>query len=119
MAMPDNGLGWHLRSVPPTSDEFVEAQKAYYLHTIECFGPNRCMFESNYPLDRLSISYHVLCNGFKKIVTEFSEDEKAVSKLRQQAGCFVMLTDVAKKQAGLRIYLFSRHLIYPGAWGFL
>ncbi len=37
---------------------------------------NRCMFESNYPVDRLSISYHVLWNGFKKIVAEFSEDEK-------------------------------------------
>ena len=76
MAMPDNGFGWHLRSLPPTSDEFVNAQKRYYLHTIECFSPNRCMFESNYPVDRLSISYHVLWNGFKKIVAEFSEDEK-------------------------------------------
>jgi len=53
-------------------------QKEYYLHTIECFGPNRCMFESNYPVDRLSISYHVLWNGFKKIVAEFSEDEKDI-----------------------------------------
>jgi L-fuconolactonase len=34
------------------------------------------MFESNYPVDRLSISYHVLWNAFKKIVAEFSEDEK-------------------------------------------
>ncbi len=76
MAMPDNGFGWHLRPVPPSSDEFVNAQKEYYLHTIECFSPNRCMFESNYPVDRLSISYHVLWNGFKKIVAEFSDDEK-------------------------------------------
>ncbi|SVE38324.1 uncharacterized protein METZ01_LOCUS491178, partial [marine metagenome] len=45
MAMPNNGFGWHLRSVPPTSDEFVNAQEKYYLHAIECFGPNRCMFE--------------------------------------------------------------------------
>jgi len=76
MAMPDNGFGWHLRSTPPTSDEFVAAQKRYYLHTIECFGPNRCMFESNFPVDRLSISYLVLWNGLKKIVKDFSEDEK-------------------------------------------
>jgi L-fuconolactonase len=76
MAMPDNGFGWHLRTVPLTSDEFVDAQKAYYLHAIECFGPRRCMFESNFPVDRLSISYPVLFNGFKKIVADFSEDEK-------------------------------------------
>ncbi len=74
--MPDNGFGWHLRATPPTSDEFVAAQKRYYLHTIECFGPDRCMFESNFPVDKYSISYPVLWNGLKKIAAEFSEDEK-------------------------------------------
>jgi len=76
MAMPVNGYGWDQRDKPPTSDEFVAAQTPYYLHTIECFGPDRCMFESNFPVDKYSISYHVLWNGLKKIVQDFSEDEK-------------------------------------------
>ncbi|MEX0964950.1 MAG: amidohydrolase family protein [Pseudohongiellaceae bacterium] len=76
LAMPDNGFGWHLRDKPPGSDEFIKAQQKYYLHTIECFGPERCMFESNFPVDRLSINYHVLFNAYKKMVSEFSEDEK-------------------------------------------
>lgn len=76
LAMPDNGFGWHKAENPPSSDEFVAAQKRYYLHTIECFGPERCMFESNFPVDRLSISYPVLWNGFKKMVADFSEEEK-------------------------------------------
>jgi L-fuconolactonase len=76
LAMPDNGFGWHKAEAPPTSDEFVAAQQKYYLHTIECFGPDRCMFESNFPVDRLSISYHVLWNGFKKLTADFSEAEK-------------------------------------------
>ena len=76
LAMPDNGFGWHERDLPPTSDEFVEAQAPYYLHMIECFGPDRCMFESNFPVDRLSISYPVLWNVFKKIAAGYSEDEK-------------------------------------------
>ncbi len=76
LAMPDNGFGWDRRDTPPTSDEFVEAQKRYYLHTIECFGPERCMFESNFPVDKRSLSYAVLYNGLKKIVADFSEDEK-------------------------------------------
>ncbi len=76
LAMPDNGFGWDKDAQPPTSDEFAEAQKRYYLHTIECFGPERCMFESNFPVDKLSISYQVLWNGLKKIVADFSEDEK-------------------------------------------
>jgi len=76
LAMPDNGFGWNTREKPPASDEFVEAQARYYLHTIECFGPDRCMFESNFPVDKFSLSYHVLYNGLKKIVADFSESEK-------------------------------------------
>jgi predicted TIM-barrel fold metal-dependent hydrolase len=76
LAMPDNGFGWHEAAKPATSDELVAAQKRYYLHTIENFGVNRCMFESNFPVDKLSISYAVLWNAFKKMVAGFSEDEK-------------------------------------------
>ena len=76
LAQPDNGFGWHEAAKPATSDELVAAQKQYYLHTIESFGVERCMFESNFPVDKLSISYAVLWNAFKKIVADFSEDEK-------------------------------------------
>ena len=55
---------------------FVEKQQRYYRHAIDCFGPERCMFESNFPVDRFSLSYHVLWNGFKKMVADFSEAEK-------------------------------------------
>jgi L-fuconolactonase len=76
LAMPDNGFGWEKRSRPPTSDEFTAAQREYYLHAIECFGPERCMMESNFPVDRNSISYAVLFNGLKKIVADFSDADK-------------------------------------------
>ena len=76
LAMPDNGFGWHMAARPPTSDEFVAAQSPYYLHAIECFGPERCMFESNFPVDRLSLSYRVLWNGLKKIAAPFSSSER-------------------------------------------
>ncbi len=77
LAMPDNGFGWNDRDTPPTSDEFVAAQGRYYDHAIACFGPDRCMFESNFPVDRLSISYRVLWNGLKKIAAKYSEAEQA------------------------------------------
>ena len=48
--MPDNGFGWDKAERPPTSDEFVAAQERYYDHAIECFGPDRCLFESNFPV---------------------------------------------------------------------
>ena len=76
LAMPDNGFGWYGREMPPTSDEFVEAQLPYYEHTIACFGPERCMFESNFPVDRLSVGYRVLWNAFKKMTSHFSEEDK-------------------------------------------
>ena len=76
LAMPDNGFGWMGREKPPSSDEFVKAQRRYYLHMIDCFGPARCMFESNFPVDKMSISYPILWNGLKKLVLDFSEDEK-------------------------------------------
>lgn len=77
MAMPDNGYGWNTRETPPSSDEFVEAQAPWYHHAIKCFGPERCMFESNFPVDRLSISYRTLWNGLKKIAADYPEDAQA------------------------------------------
>jgi len=76
LAMPDNGFGWHEAATPATSDGLVAAQNRYYRHTIDCFGPERCMFESNFPVDKLSISYPVVWNAFKKMVADFTEDEK-------------------------------------------
>jgi predicted TIM-barrel fold metal-dependent hydrolase len=74
--MPDNGFGWHRADRPPTSDEFVAAQRRWYEHTIECFGPDRCLFESNFPVDRLSLSYRVLLNGVKKMTAGCSPAER-------------------------------------------
>ncbi|MEQ8857517.1 MAG: amidohydrolase family protein [Pseudomonadales bacterium] len=76
LAMPDNGFGWDKETAPPTSDDFVAAQARYYLHTIDAFGPERCMFESNFPVDKRSLSYPVLYNGLKKIAARFSEAEQ-------------------------------------------
>ena len=76
LAMPDNGFGWDRREQPATSDELVAAQGDYYRHMIDCFGPERCMFESNFPVDKRSVSYHVLWNAFKKLAAPYSESEK-------------------------------------------
>jgi len=75
--MPISGFGWHKRDLPPTSVALATATRDYYLHTIDCFGPGRCMFESNFPVDKLSCSYGVLWNAFKRIAADFSASEKA------------------------------------------
>ena len=77
LAMPINGFGFHRRERPATSAELVEATRDYYLHAIDCFGPSRCMFESNFPVDKQSCSYAVLWNSFKRICAGFSAADKA------------------------------------------
>ncbi len=76
LAMPDNGFGWDRRDRPATSDELVAAQARYYHHAIECFGPERCMFESNFPVDRRSLPYAVYWNAMKKIAARYSAHEQ-------------------------------------------
>lgn len=76
LAMPWNGFGWEKRARPPTSDELVETYRPYYTFAIDHFGPDRCMFESNFPVDRLSVSYTVLWNAFEKLARAYSADEQ-------------------------------------------
>ena len=76
LAMPVNGFGWDTRPTPASSDEIVAAHRPYYLHMIEQFGPDRCMFESNFPVEKASVSYPVIWNAFKKIASRFSESER-------------------------------------------
>jgi len=77
MVMPVNGFGFHKQTQPPTSDAIVAATGDYYRHMLDCFGPQRCMFESNFPVDKQSCSYRVLWNAFKKLVADASPSEKA------------------------------------------
>ena len=74
--MEANGFGWHERDKPPSSDELIEINRRWYEHAIEQFGPDRCMFESNFPVDRASCSYTVLYNQFKKLCAGFPADER-------------------------------------------
>jgi len=71
------GFDWHMRSAPPNSTELIEATAPYYLYCIEQFGPDRCMFESNFPVDKVSFSYCVLWNSFKRMTKDFSSAERA------------------------------------------
>lgn len=72
-----NGLGFDKRPKPPTSDEMLAVTRPWYEHTIEQFGPDHCMFESNFPPDKSSSSYTVLWNHFKKLTRGYSAHERA------------------------------------------
>lgn len=75
--MDINGYGWEANTSPPTSQALMQATRRYFEHTIEKFGVERCMFESNFPVDKLSCSYTVLWNAFKRLTANYSAAEKA------------------------------------------
>ena len=77
LVMPVCGFDWHERPMPITSGELAQGTAPYYLHCIEQFGPDRCMFESNFPVDKIACSYTVLWNAFKRLVHDFSPTEQA------------------------------------------
>jgi L-fuconolactonase len=77
LGMPLNGFGWNERPTPPGSIEIAKTLEPYYNYCIEKFGVNRCMFECNFPVDRVSYSYTVIWNAFKRITKSFSASEKA------------------------------------------
>ncbi len=76
LAMCLLGYDFHLRPKPPSSEEAAAAWRPYIETCIEAFGPNRCMFESNFPPDKGQCSYQVIFNAFKRLATQYSEAEK-------------------------------------------
>jgi predicted TIM-barrel fold metal-dependent hydrolase len=77
LAMNVNGFGFHHQVLPPSSGELAAAWRPYFEHIIATFGPDRCMFESNFPVDKGMCAYPVLWNAFKRIAAQYSESEKA------------------------------------------
>ena len=76
LAMRLLGHDFHERPKPPSSEQLASAWKPYIETCIEAFGPNRCMFESNFPPDKGQCSYQVIFNAFKRLAAQYSEAEK-------------------------------------------
>ena len=76
LAMRLLGYDFHERPLPPSSEEAATAWRPYIETCIEAFGPERSMFESNFPPDKGQCSYQVIFNAFKRIAAQYSEPEK-------------------------------------------
>lgn len=72
-----SGYDWHERAVKPSSAELAAALGPYFEWCIEHVGADRCMFESNFPVEKLSTSYVNLWNSFKRITEKYSTSERA------------------------------------------
>jgi predicted TIM-barrel fold metal-dependent hydrolase len=76
LAMRLLGYDFHERPKPPSSEQAASAWRPYIETCIDAFGPERCMFESNFPPDKGQCSYQVIFNAFKRIAAQYSEAEK-------------------------------------------
>ena len=77
IGMPRTGFDWHARVEPIGSEELAESMSPFMTYCIERFGPDRCMFESNFPVDKVSYSYNVMYNAFKRMSKGYSAAERA------------------------------------------
>ena len=76
LGMPVLGTAFDREDLPPTSTVLAHALAPYVETCVELFGVERCMFESNFPVDKGMSSYHVLWNAFKRLAQNASADEK-------------------------------------------
>lgn len=70
------GQPFYREPIPPTSIVLANTWRNYVEAVIEMFGPQRCMFESNFPVDKGMFSYQVLWNTFKRLSLGYSETER-------------------------------------------
>jgi len=76
LGMPTPGFKTFMSTPQASSARLAEEWKPYIATCIESFGPDRCMFESNFPVDAASCSYPVLWNTFKRLASGASKEEK-------------------------------------------
>lgn len=77
LGMVITGAAHHLEAVPPGSQDLSEAWRPWFEVSLACFGPDRIMFESNFPVDKGMFSYTVLWNAFKRLSSGLTGDERA------------------------------------------
>ena len=76
LGMATAGHGFQSRPAPPSSQEMAQAWRPWVEAAVEMFGAGRCMFESNFPVDKISGGYPCFWNAFKRLSAGCSEAEK-------------------------------------------
>jgi L-fuconolactonase len=67
---------WHEADMPPCSAQLTKAWRPYVETCIALFGAERCMFESNFPVDKAMYSYRTVWNAFKRLTQGASASER-------------------------------------------
>ena len=76
LAMPICGFGWHNNKQTPSAEQVANSFSPFINHAIKAFGVDRCLFGSNYPIDKVSLPLTTLINAFELILTEMTDDNR-------------------------------------------
>jgi L-fuconolactonase len=77
LGMRLSGFAFETTEPAPSSNQLADAWRRWIEFCIEVFGSTRCMFESNFPADKVSYDYCIGWNAMKRIVAGASAEEKA------------------------------------------
>jgi predicted TIM-barrel fold metal-dependent hydrolase len=93
LGMLYGGFNFHTRPEAPGSETLADAWGPFIRAAIEAFGPERSMFQSNFPIDNQSAAFPVVWNAFKRITADFSADERASMFHRTAQSAYRLSTD--------------------------
>ncbi|MGR9235197.1 amidohydrolase family protein [Rhizobium leguminosarum] len=94
-----SGFGFEHQPVAPSSTQLASTWRPYIETVLDAFGTDRCMFESNFPMDKGSYSYSNGWNAMKRIAEKFSQTEKD-DLFWRSAACFYRLPGDAGMDRG-------------------
>lgn len=73
---PPMGSGLEKRPAPPSSQELADAWQPFVSHVLTAFGPDRCLAESNFPMDQQTATYRTMWNTLKRLIAHLSPEEQ-------------------------------------------
>lgn len=77
LGMRVSGFRFNEQATPPIHGELTQAWRPFFEVCIDLFGPQRCMFASNFPVDKASCGWNALWNAYKSIASRYSSSERA------------------------------------------
>jgi predicted TIM-barrel fold metal-dependent hydrolase len=86
------GFDIHNELTRPSSERLARLWRPYIETCVELFGPNRCMFESNFPPDKKTCDYGILWNALKRVASQYTAAEKAALFNRTAASVYKLTT---------------------------
>lgn len=99
LGMALSGFGFDAGDRPPSSVDLAKAWQPWVHSCIDLFGPDRAMFESNFPVDKASYSYLVGWNAFKRLIAGAGPAEVAALMSETAARFYRIKLDEARSPA--------------------